>query len=515
MKASPARMLAFAGLALLATGALFAAAGGGPKHIVLILLPAGAVAIVIAALQSGTDFRSLARGRAAKRGTDSAISIVLLTAVLVVVQATSIRHSAQVDLTRNQRHTLSPQTLTLLATLDRDVLATAFVRQTSITRAGVTELLEMYAHRSTHFHYRLVDPDRQPDLAERLHAAPDEIVVEAGERRSLAHNPGEESITTALIHVTRSELKAVYFVTGHGEKDLGNKERDGYTALRDDLGRQGYAPRPLSLIGGAAIPSDAAVVVIAGPRDDYLEEEVDALEAYARAGGSLFIMLDPRTDTPRIGTLLAAYHLSVLNAVILDNKELKAGDRTFDATVVKVRRYEKHPINRAFNYVTMFPRARPVFITRDSTKVGVSGQFLAISDPTSWGETDMKAFDEGRGVKDGVDIAGPLPLAAVATRSPFARNEMKKQSRLVLVGDSDFVNNVFFGVLGNSDWFENALAFLADDESMITIRPRPSLGDQVYLSEAQGRMVFLICIILLPAVSLGAGIAVIMRRAKL
>jgi ABC-type uncharacterized transport system involved in gliding motility auxiliary subunit len=92
---------------------------------------------------------------------------------------------------------------------------------------------------------------------------------------------------------------------------------------------------------------------------------------------------------------------------------------------------------------------------------------------------------------------------------------MKKQSRLVLVGDSDFVNNVFFGVLGNSDWFENALAFLADDESMITIRPRPSLGDQVYLSEAQGRMVFLICIILLPAVSLGAGIAVIMRRAKL
>src|SRR5262249_30839389 len=121
---------------------------------------------------------------------------------------------------------------------------------------------------------------------------------------------------------------------------------------------------------------------------------------------------------------------------------------------------------------------------------------------------------EGRGVKDGVDIAGPLPVAAVATRSPFGRTDIKK-NRVVLVGDSDFVNNVFFGVLGNSDWFENALAFLSDDESMITIRPRPALNDQVYLSERQGRLVFLICLVLLPAISLGAGISVIIRRAKL
>lgn len=514
MKASPVRILAFSGLALLALGALLAAAGGGPKHAATILLAVGAVAIVVAAVQSGHDLRSLLRGRAARRGADSAMSIVLLTAVLVVVQATSIRHSAQVDLTRNQRHTLSAQTLTLLSTLDRDVLATAFVRQNSITRAGVTELLDLYQHHSTRFRYRLVDPDRQPDLAERLHAAPEEIVVEAGERRSIARNPGEATLTTALIHVTRSDLKAVYFVTGHGEKDIANNDRDGYAALRQDLERQGYSPRPLSLIGGAAIPSDAAVVVIAGPRDDYLQDEIDALDAYARNGGSLFIMLDPRTTTPHLDTLLAEYGLSVLDAIILDEKELHAGDRTFDATVVKVRRYENHAINRAFNYVTMFPRARPVFIKRDSTLIGVSAQFLSISDASSWGETDMKTFDLGRGVKDGVDIAGPIPVSAVATRSPFGRADMKK-SRVVLVGDSDFVNNVFFGVLGNSDWFENALAFLADDESMITIRPRPTLSDEIYLSERQGRLVFLVSIVLLPALSLGAGISVIMRRAKL
>jgi ABC-type uncharacterized transport system involved in gliding motility auxiliary subunit len=90
-----------------------------------------------------------------------------------------------------------------------------------------------------------------------------------------------------------------------------------------------------------------------------------------------------------------------------------------------------------------------------------------------------------------------------------------KKSRVVLVGDSDFANNVFFDVLGNGDWFENAIAFLSDNESMITIRPREALNDHVYLTERQGRLVFLVCIVLCPALSLGAGISVIMRRARL
>jgi ABC-type uncharacterized transport system involved in gliding motility auxiliary subunit len=508
------RLLGFGGLALLVAGALVAAAGFTRGPALIILLAAGAVCLIFATLQSGYDFRLLLRGRAARRGADSLIAILLLTAVLVVIQAMSIRRSTQIDLTRNQRHTLSPQTLTLLATLDRDVLATAFVRQTSVTRAGVDELLDMYARRAPRFRYRIVDPDRQPDLAERLHAAPDEIVVEAGERRFIARNPGEESLTSALIHVTRSQPKAVYFVTGHGEKDIANTAREGYAALSADLERQGYAPRPLSLIGGGPVPSDAAVVVVAGPRDDYMADEVNALDDYTRAGGSLFVLIDPRTSVPRLGAFLAQYGLSVLDVVILDEHELHAGDRTFDATVVKVRRYERHPITRGFNYVTMYPRARPVFLARDSTAVGISGQYLAISDGTSWGETDMNSFSVGRATKDGVDLAGPLPVAAVAERAPRGRADMKK-SRVVLIGDSDFANNVFFGVLGNSDWFENVVAFLAGDESMITIRPRAALNDHVYLSERDGRLVFLLCIVLLPAVSLGTGVVVIMRRARL
>ena len=102
----------------------------------------------------------------------------------------------------------------------------------------------------------------------------------------------------------------------------------------------------------------------------------------------------------------------------------------------------------------------------------------------------------------------------MATRVPIGGGDANK-SRVVLIGDSDFANNVFWGVIGNSDFFLNAIAFLAEDESMITIRPREALRDQIFLSERDGRLVVLICIILLPALSLGTGVAVIARRARL
>jgi ABC-type uncharacterized transport system involved in gliding motility auxiliary subunit len=513
MRFTPSRVLALGGVALLLAGAATLAAGSAGATVLTILFAGGAGLVLIALLQSGYDWRALLRGRGARRSADALVAILLLTAVLVVIQAISLRHGAQIDLTRNRRHTLSPQTLSLLSTLDRDVMATAFVRQTSPSRAGVTELLDLYARRSPRFRYRVVDPDRQIDLAERLNAGPDEIVLEAGERRYIAHNPGEQSVTSALIHVTRAEPKALYFVTGHGEKDLANTDRDGYSGLKTELERQGYAPRALSLMG-AAVPADAAAVVIAGPRSDYLADEVETLSAYARRGGALLVLVDPRMDVPQISQLLSEFRLSLLNVVVLDAKELRAGDRTFDATVVKARRYERHPITRGFNYITMYPRARPVFIAADSTAIGVNAQYLAVTDEGAWGETDMNSFTLGQASRDGVDIAGPLPLAAVATRSPMGRAGMQP-GRVVLVGDSDFANNVFLHVLGNADLFQNMIAFLAEDESMIAIRPRESLSDPVYLSEHDGRLVFLVCIVLLPALSLGAGIAVIAKRARL
>jgi ABC-type uncharacterized transport system involved in gliding motility auxiliary subunit len=480
---------------------------------------AGAALLVVTVAFNARDAASFFRRRDTRRGADAVLSILLLAAILAVVQATSARHSYTFDLTRNQRHTLAPQTIALLDSLDRDVEVTGFFRQASVMRGGADELLALYARRNPRFRYRLVDPDRQPELAHRLDAALDEMVVQAGDVRRVVRNVSEESLTNALIGVTRSGPRAVYVVVGHGEKSIASTERDGYSAAAQGLEAQGYAVRTASLSGGARVPSDCDVLVIAGPRTDYFADEVAAIEAYLGSGGSALFLLDPRTDLPRLAALLGRYHLGLVDAVVLDETVMDAGDRSFDATVAKIRRYEVHPITRDFNFVTMFPRARPVIITSDTVAAGLDAGYLCITDDTSWGETDMTSFAAGRATRDGTDVAGPMPIAAVASRTPLVAEaegvRPGRTSRVVLVGDSDFANNVLYGVLGNSDFLLNTVAFLSEDENLIRIRPRRLVRESVFITERQGRLVFIVCMVLLPLTPVVAGAVVVARRRRL
>lgn len=512
MGGSRARIMGAAGgLLLVVVAAVLSAARAIGTAPAAVLLGLGVAAVLLAAAPAARTLLAASRGRAARRGADALLATLLFTAILVVVQATSLRRSHQFDLTRNQRHTLAPQTIELLATLDRDVEAIAFFRQGSAANDGARELLQHYARRSPRFRYRMLDPDRHPDAVARYGASPDEIVVVAGERQRTAWPAGEQALTNALLQVTRESPPVVCVVTGHGEHDIGSTGREGYSAARLALEAQGYGVRPLSLVATGQVPDDAAVVVIAGPRQDYLEPEIDALRVFQRRGGSLLFMIDPRVELPRLEDLLADRRLEVLDAVVLEDRELRAGDRTFDATVARVRRYERHAITRGFNYLTMYPRARPVYIREDSAAVGVAARYLAITGENTWGEVDMDAFSRGVGTREGDDLAGPLPLSAVSELIPPGG----PRSRAVLIGDSDFANNVFFGLLGNADLFQNMIAWLAEDEARISIRPRDAAGEPVYLSERQGRLVFAVCIVLMPLSSVVAGALVFLRRRSL
>ena len=48
----------------------------------------------------------------------------------------------------------------------------------------------------------------------------------------------------------------------------------------------------------------------------------------------------------------------------------------------------------------------------------------------------------------------------------------KPETRLVVVGDSDFAANAYLGTGGNRDMFLNIVNWLAQQENMISVRPR-------------------------------------------
>jgi ABC-type uncharacterized transport system involved in gliding motility auxiliary subunit len=164
---------------------------------------AGLALILASLVVNRSAVATFSRRRAARRGADAVLATLFFAAILVVLQATSMRRSFQFDLTRNQRNTLAPQTLALLDSLEHDVNATGFYRQSSLNRSRADDLLALYARRSARFHYEFIDPDRNPDAAERAGATVDELVMESNDVVRRVRTISEQDVTNALLQVTR------------------------------------------------------------------------------------------------------------------------------------------------------------------------------------------------------------------------------------------------------------------------------------------------------------------------
>ena len=92
----------------------------------------------------------------------------------------------------------------------------------------------------------------------------------------------------------------VYFLEGHGERSVAQEAqvpRTGYQFAADALRNEAYRVSPLLLASMADVPDDADVVIVAGPRRNLLDAELEALERYLERGGAVLALVDPRVGT--------------------------------------------------------------------------------------------------------------------------------------------------------------------------------------------------------------------------
>src|SRR5439155_25457673 len=116
--------------------------------------------------------------------------------------------------------------------------------------------------------------------------------------------------TNAIIKVVSGQQRKVYFSQGHGAKDSVSTEREGYSTVAQALGRENYTVDKLVLAQQGAVPDDASVVIVAGPKNDFFPPEIEALKKYLDKGGKLLLALDPpeRADSQPVTNLIALAH---------------------------------------------------------------------------------------------------------------------------------------------------------------------------------------------------------------
>jgi ABC-type uncharacterized transport system involved in gliding motility auxiliary subunit len=454
--------------------------------------------------------RDIFLNRSARYGTHMLITVLIVLGILALIGAISVRHHLRFDLTKTKRHSLSDETIKVLNSVNKEVNAIAFYQENSGGEGELKDFLKLYKYKNPKFNYRFIDPDRNPTLAKKYGITDyGTTVFESGKNETRVSWGREEQITNAILKVIREGKKVVYFLKGHGENDIAIFAKEGYSQAKKALDGQNYEVKELVLLRADNIPEDASVLIISGPKKELMESEMKLIKGYIERGGNLLFLIDPFT-VPGLTSFLEGYNLKLRDDIVVDTMSQLFGG---DYLIPIVGQYEPHSITRNFNINTFFPFARSIEIIKKA-KAGITAEPLANTNKESWGETDRKMLEkEGKAKFDGgKDTRGPLTIAAVVTvQIGEKKNEKRggKNSKMAVFGDSDFANNSYLNILGNRDLFLNTLNWMAEEEGLISIRPKDTDYNPVILSRAMGKVIFFVPVVIIPAMILLAGIVVL------
>jgi ABC-type uncharacterized transport system involved in gliding motility auxiliary subunit len=451
-----------------------------------------------------------ATGKKIFAGTNLVVYTLAGLAIVVVLNWFVERNNKRWDLTPDKKYTLSEQTAKILKRLEKDVTIYCFDREGG-ARAR-KDLLGNYEVLSRHVKVRFVDPDRNPALAKQYGIRSyGTIVAATADKHFEAQGENEEGVTNAIVRLLKGQ-KSIYFIQGHGERDIENTDRGGLSNFKKALENENYVIKSHVLMQNLTLPADATLVVVAGPRNDFLPQETEALSKYLTGGGRALLMLDPAVELPNLTQMLAAWNVKMRNDLVIDENPIAQifGTRPEMPLVLK---YGSSPIVQPLaRTATLFPLTRSFEVARDF-KQGVSADSLCETTADSYGVQDFNPKMTMVTYRDGKDVRGPLSVA-VAASITSGEGEQKKEGRLVAMGTSSGAANNYLGFQGNRDLIMNMVNWLAADEDLISIRPKTPDAQQLNLNQKQMRTIFLGGVVGLPLLIIIAGTAVWFRRRR-
>ena len=211
--------------------------------------------------------------------------------------------------------TASPGEVTLatIANLDEPIQAWLFFPATSDVTQEVRTYFDQITHPNLEIQY--VDQALETALAKDLRIQKNGAIalvrgtgddkqvqrIRLGDELATAERKLkklDQDVSKALLKLATDPRQA-YVTVGHGEM-YWKKSGDVLPArtiegMKSELKRLNFKVSELGAAQGLAseVPEDAELVIIMGPTEAFLKEELDALDAYRQRGGALWVAMDP------------------------------------------------------------------------------------------------------------------------------------------------------------------------------------------------------------------------------
>lgn len=472
--------------------------------------------------------RNSFRSRAFRAGGYSlaAAAIVIAIAVALNLMVGALPASwTKVDLTDTGLYSLSSQTEQLVAELEEDVTVYWIVQDGS-QDSTMEQLLERYKSLSKHLKVEEKDPVVYPSFAQQYTDSTlynNSLIVVCGDRsRYISYYDiyvtdyssyyttgttstqfaGESELTSAIDYVTNEDLPTVYTLTGHGESELPSELSEG--AEDENL-----LLEELSLVNGEAVPEDADAIILYSPQRDISSDEKDALLTYLQGGGKLLLVTDyTDTDMPNLAELMEYYGTALMDGLVLegDSDHHMRGYNYYLLPDIN-----SHDITQPLvdgGYYILMPLAQGITVS-DELRDGLTVTELLTTSDSAYAKADgynITTFEK----EDG-DVDGPFALGVAITEEVEGGQTGIVWLTTSYMFDSD--NNM--RVAGaNNDLFLNALDWMCQRESAISIRAKDLSTEYLTVSSSSASTWSLILVAVVPLAFLVGGAVVTIRRRR-
>jgi ABC-type uncharacterized transport system involved in gliding motility auxiliary subunit len=436
------------------------------------------------------------------------VFVILFLFSISLLAWLSTQYSVRSDWTAGNRNSLTDDTVKLLATLDAPIHIRSYQGENANAQQGVRDVLSRYQRHKKNLDFRIVNPDIEPDLAKadgiREYG---QTIIKYREQQQIIDTLDEQSISNALLRLSRTSSPLLAFVSGHGERDINDQGNTGYALLQKQLTDKGFTSSQINLLSDV-IPESTRVLVMAGASHDYVAGEVDKLLTYLEQGGQLLWLVDPESGHS-LDKLFEQLGLQLVPGVVVDtNQQLRATLRTPHPAVLPILAYGEHAITAEIRYHTLFSLAAAIKTGAAITSWQATPFLLTLPD-SSWSETGNFFLDVSLDIKSG-DTPGPLAIG-YALEKPAANNH---RQRVVVMGDSDFLSNANLGGGANLLLIQNTFNWLAEDDQLMNIAPKSAPDLDLRLSQIELIIIGFGFLIVLPLILAGSGFYIWFKRRK-
>jgi|ERR1051326_158823 hypothetical protein len=445
-------------------------------------------------------------------GLNVVLIVLVVLSVVVMANYLSRDYFTRFHWSSISKHDLSPLTLKLLRSLTNQVKVTLYYDQTEPSYSTIASLLNEYNFANRRISIENIDYVRDAGAAQRVKlqynltfpSATNLIIFDCeGRKKILDGNAltqyimepvpnekerefrrkptafeGERMFTAALLAVTNPKPFNAYYVQGHGEHRIDSTETFGFLKFIALAQENMVTNQPLSLLGTNNVPMDCNLLVIAGPRSEFTDAELDKIDQYLSQGGRLLALFNAGSigtngDTTGLDKVLAKWGIELGNEILHDpDHAISANGQDMYVTEFNQKNPIVNPLLDSYLYLIQ-PRAVGKKNSIPQTADAPHVEELAFTGPKTITRTSL--------------TPQRYPLMVSVEKGAIKGVITERGStRIVVAGDSVFLTNTGIRTAPNRDFAGYALNWLLERTQLLEgLGPRRIVEYQIVMSQSQ------------------------------